>query len=200
MVYFGVELYQTYLRVHERDEDSEDVEITEYLVSMKGYTKFHKKIFDITDSEGEGVYIGVISIGGDINYFKNMLGESGAEIIIIEESTIETKNYSDSTISELLSKGYIQAKGRVKICEMAATVIETTLRKQLAEFKYYGLSFTGDMLIIRLPMKAGKLMEIPVNLLEFDGTVPDIRKALEEPEKKYDSLPKDLQMSWANFK
>ena len=196
MVYFGVELYQTYFRVHERDEDSEDVEITEYLVSVKGYKKFHNKIFDIADGEREGVYIGVISIGGDINYFKNMLGESGAEIIKIEESFIETKRYSDSTISELLSKGYIQAKGRVKICAMAATVIETTIRKQ---FKYYRLSFTGDMLILKLPMKAGKLMEIPINLLEFDGTVPDIRKAIEETEKKYDSLPKDLQMSWANF-
>lgn len=60
MVYFGVELYQTYLRVHERDEDSEDVEITEYLVSMKGYTKFHKKIFDITDSEGEGEKLSIV--------------------------------------------------------------------------------------------------------------------------------------------
>ena len=88
-----------------------------------------------------------------------------------------------------------------KLIQIGHNVLHAVIAAEMKKLGNYEWRYIEDIekSILEIRIIDGKKMEIRFDCLKFDGTIPDIKKAIQSCEDAYRSLPYEYKVLWANY-
>ena len=88
-----------------------------------------------------------------------------------------------------------------KLIKIGQSVLSVLIASEMKKIGHYEWRYIEDMekAILEIKILDGKMMQIRFDCLKFDGTIPDIKKAIQSSEDAYNKLPYEYKVLWADY-